>query len=83
MESSSLLRMSSARVGAPWGTAAFLTLMPYTDGPPVKERMTEKRICIQLVRLLAFNLSCTLPFKSYIVFRNCAKLEGEYLIHHT
>lgn len=71
MESRSLLRMSSARVGAPWGTASFLTLMSCAGGPPVKERVTEKRNCIQLVRLLAFSLSCTLPFKSYNVFRNC------------
>jgi len=62
-ESSSLLRSSSARGGAPWGTAAFLTLMSYADVPPVKEQTSEKRISIQFVLLLAFTLSYTLPFK--------------------
>lgn len=80
MENSSLLRMSSARVGAQMGHSCFPDLNALCRWAPSERMNDTERICVQLVCSLAFNMSCTLPFKSYIIFRNCAKPEDEYII---
>jgi len=62
MESSSFLRMKSARGRAPWGTLLSCPWCPVQIGLQWKNEQ-EERTCIQLVHLLVF--------KSCIVLWNC------------